>query len=76
MSVPHIGDVLIRNLPDHGYEVVCAITRRHLAGPFPKLVDALLAARDSARRGGGIWQQTADHRGRPMGDLMRFPDAP
>ena len=74
MSVPHIGDVLIRNLPDDSYEVVDAVTRRHLAGPFPEFVDAMRAARELERgRGSVVWRQPTDARGRPLADPMPLP---
>ena len=71
MSVPNIGDALIRNLPTQCYEVVDAVTRRHLAGPFSGLSEAVLAARGF---GGVLWHQVTDGRGRPVTDPGRFPD--
>jgi hypothetical protein len=75
MPIPQPGEILIRSLiqhaPDGGFELVDAVSLRHLDGPFQTLGGAVAAAR--ARRPRAIWQQNADKRGRPLGDPFRLP---
>jgi hypothetical protein len=63
-------DVLIRNVGE-SFVVADAKGARTLAGPFPLLADALRAAREQAR-GGTIWRENLDLRGRPMGPRGRM----
>ena len=66
---PKFGDVLIREHMDGGYEVVDALTFAHLSGHISTLNDALTIAR---LKGGRIWQQTVDRRGRPISEPALF----
>ena len=70
MAVEH-GDLVIRGTTENGYEVVEAITSRHVAGPFERFTTAVAAAR--ARRPHAIWQQSVDHQGRLLGDPFQLP---
>ena len=71
MSHPQDGDVLIRYLSeDDGYELVEAITRGHLAGPFTGFLEAVFAARGLS---GTLWQEVTDERGRPLGGPVQIP---
>jgi hypothetical protein len=61
---PRFGDVLIRGDVNGGYEVVDALTLQRVSNSHcPSLDAALVVAR---LRGGRIWQQTVDRRGRPL----------
>ena len=63
---PKFGDVLIRGDVSGGYEVVDALTLTRLSKSHASsLDDAIVLAR---LQGGRIWQQTVDHRGRPLSD--------
>jgi hypothetical protein len=75
MSNPQLGDLVIRGTTNDGFEVVEAITSKRIAGPFQTLAVALASARTSVD-GGAIWQQSVDHRGRPLGDPLLLPRLP
>ena len=62
-------DVLIRNASPDAYLVADALSSRTLAGPFPSLVDAITTAR-LLSRGGSIWRENVDDRGRPLGEAI------
>jgi hypothetical protein len=71
MTLPQVGDVLIRSLLEDGYDLVDAMTLRRINGRCPQLLDALEAARS---HGGAGWQQVTDMQGRPLTDPVRLPD--
>jgi hypothetical protein len=62
---PKFGDVLIRGEVGGGFEIVDAVTRDRLSGHVPSLQQAIVIAR---LKGGRIWQQAVDARGRALGD--------
>ena len=65
---PRFGDVLIRGDIDGGYEVVDALSHQRLVETHSAtLAEALVVAR---LRGGRIWQQAVDRRGRPLSDAV------
>ena len=70
MSTPQDGDVLICSRSDDDYELVDAITRDHLAGPFTGFLEAVSAARGLS---GTLWQEVTDERGRPLGGPVQIP---
>lgn len=72
-SGPQPGDVIVRNLPITGYEIVEA-NGKHIAGPFESFVAAYECARVEAK-GAEVWQQTLDDRGRPVGPPGRVTPA-
>ena len=65
---PKFGDVLIRGDVNGGYEVVDALTFKQLSEAHANTLDAALVV--ARMLGGRIWQQTVDHRGRPLTDPM------
>lgn len=65
------GDLVIRRTTANGFELIEALTARHIAGPFEYFAVAVAAAR--ARGPHAIWQVSVDHRGRILGDLFRLP---
>jgi hypothetical protein len=67
---PKFGDVLIRGDLNGGYEVVDAVTLQPLSSGHCATLDAALTV--ARLRGGRIWQQAVDHRGRPLGDPIRL----
>ena len=71
MTLPQVGDVLIRSVLEDGYDLVDAMTLRRIDGPFPQLLDAVEAARG---HGGAVWQQVTDIQGRPLTNPVRLPD--
>ena len=67
---PKFGDVLIRGDVSGGYEVVDAVTLQLLSEVHAStLPEALVIAR---LRGGRIWQQAVDRRGRALSDPAPF----
>ena len=62
---PKFGDVLIRGEVGGGFEIVDALKFTRLSGHLPTLQEAMTTAR---LKGGRIWQQTVDARGRALGD--------
>ena len=71
MSVPQIGDILIRNLGTDRFVLVDAVTGKHLAGPVKGFAVAVTIAQQRGAR--AIWQQNTDERGRPLGDPFKLP---
>ena len=74
MATLQRGDVLIRGVADsEAYELVDAVTYETLATG-----QSLLSAVDlAAARGGAIWRQNTDYRGRVMGEpLLLLPRSP
>jgi hypothetical protein len=70
MAEPVLGDVILRRIVDGSFEVVDAVTERHIAGPVQLSRAVQLAKAHGAR---SIWQQNVDERGRPVGPLSRIP---
>jgi hypothetical protein len=70
MSLPKLGDVILRGSAETGFMVVDAVTRKSLAGPAP-LEQAIQLAKDSGAI--AIWQENTDERGRAMGLPFRIP---
>lgn len=66
---PQRGDVLLRGSFRAGFEIVDAITDRHIAGPM-QLSRAIQVAK--AHGAIGLWQQSVDDRGRPLGAPSRL----
>jgi hypothetical protein len=63
MIVPKDGDVLIRAVGDYSFELVDVTTREQIA-----IVPALrVALQVASERGGAVWRENVDHRGRPLG---------
>ena len=61
---PKYGDVLIRGDLSGGFEIVDALTLQPLSQQHcSTLAQAIVIAR---MKGGRIWQQQIDHRGRPL----------
>jgi hypothetical protein len=62
-STPTQGDVLIRVIAGSSYERVDAATREQIA-----VVPTLdVAVKVAAERGGAVWRENVDTRGRPLG---------
>jgi hypothetical protein len=71
MVGPQLGDILIRGTTANGYTVLDAITFRPCAGsPLGDLHSAVALARSLTM--GEVWQQSVDHRGRPVGEPLRL----
>ena len=70
MSQPKLGDVILRQVIDGSFEVVDAITEKHIAGPVQLSRAVQLAKAHGAE---SIWQQHLDDRGRPLGPPARIP---
>ncbi len=64
METPQVGDIIVR-AAGAGYELVAAVSGRHLAGPFMEWEVAIARAGDLCTQ--RIWQQNVDNRGRPLG---------
>jgi hypothetical protein len=73
-SARRAGGILIRGTSQNGFQLIDMPTGEYIAGPFQFLPVALAAAR--ARRPRAIWQQSVDHRGRPLGEPYRLPQPP
>ena len=58
------NDIVIRNTVDECFELVDAQTLEHLAGPFPSLTVAVVAARSYTT--GKVHYHTLDNRGPPL----------
>lgn len=69
VSHPQLGDVVLRGSFSAGFEIVDAITDRHIAGPM-QLSRAIQVAK--AHGASGLWQQSVDDRGRPLGPPTRL----
>jgi hypothetical protein len=65
------GDVLIRSLPGDQFLVVNAVTLKTLKGPFTTFAEAVASALLLVARGGTIWRDYVDDRGRPLGPPIR-----
>ena len=71
---PQLGDLIIRNTVNQQVDVVDA-NGHHVAGPF----DSFVAAHHYAHaetKGGAVWHQAVDFRGRPLGDPAPVPVTP
>ena len=70
MVRPKSGDVLVRDVIC-GCAVLDAVTLRELAGPFPSVSEAVLVARDLAKRG-HVWRENLDRQGRAISRPFRL----
>ena len=66
MLLPQPGDLLIRGTAPDRFELIEAVSREFVAGPFRNLQLALAAA--IARGAPAIWQQNFDSSGHPLSD--------
>ena len=73
MSVPQVGDILIRPRADT-FLLEDAVTGEHVAGPLRGFMLAVGAARMRGAR--TIWQQNVDAWGQPFGDPFELPELP
>ena len=73
---PKDGDLLIRTAPspDENTQFVLldATSERLIVGPIPFADVVRTAKAMTGERGGEIWQQFADERGRPTGPMMKL----
>ena len=61
-----LGDVLIRTVGESSFELVDATTREQIA-----IVPALqVAVQVAGERGGAVWRENVDSRGRPLGHAV------
>jgi hypothetical protein len=68
---PATGDVIIRGTLGDGFSVVDAVTDRLISELGLSLPAAIATAKVSVK-GGTIWQQLVDARGRPFGPASRL----
>ena len=65
-TAPKHGDVLIRAYAGARYQLLDAATHTHIA-----IVGNLqMAVTIASERGGAVWRENVDNRGRPLGDAV------